>query len=135
MSTKFAYKCAKYSNLIGQLIPVHYCQNGRLRKYQSVNDANLTNSPHVAGCGNSQPHMRQYTESYHYTCGSTRKSTTAYAAICRKSPLRIRQFACGKLQLHTQRNTDRQSHAESYVYMFKGHTQPNFNFFRCCDVQ
>ena len=148
-------KCAKYSNLIGQLIAVHYCQNGRLRNYQSFIDANLTNSPHAAGCGKTQPHMRRYTESHHYQCSSMRKFTTVYAAVHRKSPLDMRQFAeihsricgsiqkvttthtavCGKLQLHTQRNTDRQSHAECYVYMFKGHTRPNFNSLLCCDVQ
>ena len=72
MRTKFAYKCAKYSNLIGQLIAIHYCQNGRLRNYQSVNDANLMNGPLAVGWGNSQPHMRQYTESYRYTCDSMR---------------------------------------------------------------
>ena len=67
--------------------------------------------------------MRQDAEIHNRICGSIQKVTTTHTAVC------------GKLQLHTQRNTDRQSHAESYVYMFKGHTRPNFNFLRCCEVQ
>ena len=35
---------------------------------------------YAAECGNLQPHMRRNAEGHHYTCGSMRTYTTAYAA-------------------------------------------------------
>ena len=85
-------------------------------------------------CGNLQLHIRKNTESRHYTCGSMRKSTTAYAVVYGKSPLHIRQHAdncnsrCDIVQ--TTNPTLKAMYA-----CFKGHTRSNFNFLRCCDVQ
>ena len=85
-------------------------------------------------CENLQLHMRQNTESRHYTCGSMRKPTTAYAVVYGKSPLHIRHHAdncnsmCGIVQITNPA-------LKAMSAYFKGHTRSNSNFLRCCDVQ
>ena len=62
------------------------------------------------------------------------KFTTAHAAVYETSPLHIRQYAenynrvCGIVQIDNLV-------LKAMSTCFKGHTRPNFNFLRCCDVQ
>ena len=73
-------------------------------------------------------------ESRHYTCGSMRKSTTAYAVVYGKSPLHIRQHTdscnsmCGIVQITNPT-------LKAKPACFKAHRRLNFNFLQSYDVQ